>query len=298
MIRKLTTKLKRILIPIERMLSVIRRDRLTVYAGQASYFVLMSSVPLVMLLVSLFGAIYPLDGDAILALTAEFLPEQLRDFGGKLLSGVFNTSAVPLASVSTVVLLWAASRGIRTIGDGIQNIFDEGARRSYVRNVIVSLLYTLAFLMLILLALLMLVFGAPLQDLIRRVLGENSVLYLVFDLKNIILFVLLTAVFMLAYGGLAKSDIPFRGQFFGAAVAAGGWLLFSFFFSIYIKYFSKYPYLYGGLAALLLLMLWLNILMVILLFGAELNKWRRAGKIARGAKKRSRKPDSPLEEET
>ena len=201
MIRKLTTKLKRILIPIERMLSVIRRDRLTVYAGQASYFVLMSSVPLVMLLVSLFGAIYPLDGDAILALTAEFLPEQLRDFGGKLLSGVFNTSAVPLASVSTVVLLWAASRGIRTIGDGIQNIFDEGARRSYVRNVIVSLLYTLAFLMLILLA-------------------------------------------------------------------------------------------------LLLLMLWLNILMVILLFGAELNKWRRAGKIARGAKKRSRKPDSPLEEET
>ena len=88
MIRKLTTKLKRILIPIERMLSVIRRDRLTVYAGQASYFVLMSSVPLVMLLVSLFGAIYPLDGDAILALTAEILPEQLRDFGGKLLSGV------------------------------------------------------------------------------------------------------------------------------------------------------------------------------------------------------------------
>lgn len=297
MIRDTVKKLKRKLLPLERMLNVIQRDRLTVYAGQASYFALMSSVPLVMLVVSLFGAIYPLDSEAIFALTAEFLPEQLRDFGGKFLNDIFSGSAVPLASVSTVVLLWAASRGVRSIGEGIQNIFDEGARRSYVRNVVVSLIYTLAFLLLILFALLMLVFGAPLQDLIRRLLGENSPLNLVFDLKNIIFFVLLTLVFMLSYSGLAKSGIRFRDQFAGAAVAAGGWLLFSFFFSIYIKYFSKYPYLYGSLAALLLLMLWLNSLMNILLFGAELNKWRDARRIVRNAPRRGKKADSPLEEE-
>ncbi len=290
-------KIKRFLVPVERMLSVMQRDRLTVYAGQASFFALMSSVPLIMLLVSLFSALFPLDTAEILALTTEFLPDSLHGFGEQFLSGIFSAPTAPLASASSIALLWAASRGIRAIGDGIQNIYNERARRSYVRNIAVSLLYTLAFLLFILLALVILVFGAPLQDLIRRLLGADSLLYLVFDLKNIIFFVLLTLLFMLSYSGIAKSCIPFRSQFFGAAVAAGGWLLFSFFYSLYIRYFSNYPNLYGGLAALLLLMLWLHILMIILLFGAELNKWRYARRIVRNSGAGQKQPDSPLEED-
>ena len=46
-------------------------------------------------------------------------------------------------------------------------------------------------------------------------------------------------LFMLSYHGLARSSITINGQFFGAVLAAAGWLAFSWGFSVYIKYFSN-----------------------------------------------------------
>ncbi|MEG0019288.1 MAG: YhjD/YihY/BrkB family envelope integrity protein, partial [Oscillospiraceae bacterium] len=60
----------------------------------------------------------------------------------------------------------------------------------------------------------------------------------------------------------------------GAAIASGGWLIFSFGYSIYINYFSSYASLYGSLGALMLFMLWLYMCMNILLVGALINKLR------------------------
>ncbi|MBS5724524.1 MAG: YihY/virulence factor BrkB family protein, partial [Clostridiales bacterium] len=59
----------------------------------------------------------------------------------------------------------------------------------------------------------------------------------------------------------------------GAIFAALGWVLFSYFYSLYIQYFPSASYLYGSLAAIVFLMLWLYICMMILIYGAEINKY-------------------------
>ncbi|MEG0912503.1 MAG: YihY/virulence factor BrkB family protein [Oscillospiraceae bacterium] len=263
------------IIKIIKMVKCVNRDRVAVYAAQASYFVLMSAVPFIMVLVLLCGAILPMDSATIMAITSEFLPEQFRSFGVKFLSEIFEQVNIPLISITTVFILWSASKGIRSIGAGIQNIYGENRGRGYIRDTVNSLLYTLAFIATIVLSIVVLIFGSPLQALLNSYFGGESALVLwLFDIKNIIFVFMLTFLFMMSYRGLAKSDIPINAQFLGAALAACGWIVFSFGFSIYIKYFSKYPLLYGGLATLLLLMLWLYMCMVILLLGAEVNKWR------------------------
>ena len=45
-----------------------------------------------------------------------------------------------------------------------------------------------------------------------------------------------------------------------------------FFYSLYIKYSPNASYIYGGLAAICLIMLWLYFCMIIFLCGAEVNK--------------------------
>jgi uncharacterized BrkB/YihY/UPF0761 family membrane protein len=42
-------------------------------------------------------------------------------------------------------------------------------------------------------------------------------------------------------------------------------------FSIYVSRFSNYTYVYGGLGAILLFLLWLYMIMYIMFIGAELN---------------------------
>ncbi len=246
-----------------------------VYAAQAAYFVLLSAVPFLMLFFLILGAVVPLSPAQISDIAASVLPAQLRETGIQFLSEIFNTGNAPLISVTTVFILWSASKGIRSIGAGVQNIYGQTRARGYLRNVLFSLLYTLAFIATITLSVVVLVFGTPIQNLLISKVDERFTLLIrLLDLKNIIFFVMLTFLFMLIYNGLAKSELTINEQFFGAVIAAVGWLAFSWGFSIYIRYFSNYPILYGGFAALLLFLLWLYMCMVVLLLGAELNKWR------------------------
>lgn len=90
--------------------------------------------------------------------------------------------------------------------------------------------------------------------------------------KILIFMIYLTFVFALFYKFLPKKDNRFKAQLPGAAFSAVGWMVFSFFYSIYIEHFSNYSFVYGSLAAIVFLMLWLYFCMNIFLFGAQINK--------------------------
>ena len=59
----------------------------------------------------------------------------------------------------------------------------------------------------------------------------------------------------------------------GALGAAGGWIAFTGIFSFYASHTADYSRLYGGLAAVAVIMLWLYFCMYILFLGAELNEF-------------------------
>jgi len=261
---------------VKRMADMFDRDRVAVYAGEAAFFVLISTVPFIMLSILFLGAVYPIDAGSALSMAEDVLPEGIKNVGSRLMDEVINgSSSVPLVSVTTVLLLWPASKGIRAIGDGLQNVFDEDRRRMYIKNVFVSFAFTLLFIVLIAVAFFILVFGTQLAKFVASRLGvQDDAFSWLLSFKSLAFFPALTFLFALAYRLLARSEIPFRGQFFGAAVAAAGWLLYSYFFALYIEYFTDYSYLYGSLAALMIFMLWLYACMNMLLFGAVLNKLR------------------------
>lgn len=255
--------------------SLLQKYHIMAYASQAAYFVLLSGIPIVMLAIIIMGAIFPIDVAETNVFIRQFVPIALQEFAKKFIDGIFNRSNIPLASLTTIFLMWAASNGIRSIGSGIQNIYGSYSDRSFIRNVVYSFLYTIAFIITIMLSLAILVFATPLELLIRSLLGGKGSLILTFlNLRSIIFFVALTFLFMLAYKSLAKSEITFWQQFPGAAIAAGGWILFSSGYSIYITYFSNYAYFYGSMGAAMLFMLWLYMCMNILLIGALINKLR------------------------
>ena len=96
---------------------------------------------------------------------------------------------------------------------------------------------------------------------------------LLYSLRMLIFFVALTLLFTTAYKFLSADKYKLRRHIPGAVFAAVGWIAFSWAYSIYIANFSNISYIYGSLAALILLMLWLYFCMTILLLGAQLNVW-------------------------
>ncbi|MBS1430349.1 MAG: YihY/virulence factor BrkB family protein, partial [Ruminococcus sp.] len=62
-----------------------------------------------------------------------------------------------------------------------------------------------------------------------------------------------------------------RKQLPGAFFTASGWLLLSFFFSVYLDIFTGFTSMYGSFTTIILIMLWLYGCMYIILLGGEIN---------------------------
>jgi membrane protein len=71
-----------------------------------------------------------------------------------------------------------------------------------------------------------------------------------------------------------RSDWSWRASLPGAAVATGAWFVTTLLFGIYVTRFANYSQVYGSLGAAIALMIWLYIIALSVLLGAEFNAQR------------------------
>lgn len=249
-------------------------DNVSVFAAQASFFILISSIPFLMLLLALVQFFIPLNTDDILKMINITLPAQLGSFLTAIIGEVFSrSSAVSIISITAVTTLWSASRGIMALEQGLNNVCRYRGSRNYIWRRIVAFFYTLVFILALLLTLLAFVFGNKLEILLSTKFSFiSTVISVILNARILIFILLLTLCFALLYTILPGPKLRFRRQLPGALAAAIGWMAFSGIYALYIDNFSNFSYVYGSLAAIVLLMLWLYFCMNIFLYGAELNE--------------------------
>lgn len=270
----------KILSRVQPIASMITGDKITVYAAQASFFVIISAVPFISLLVSVIGLLIPADVQSIF--TDIKIPDSLASVLGSALDNIRNAPNVSLLSLSAVTALWSASKGTAAIRSGLETVYHAESTRGFIMQRLWSLVSTLLFIILIIALIVVLLFGNFISDL----LGIYHITDVIMWLRFPVAFVLMCVVFCVMYSSTAKRGRLVRSDFLvhipGAVFSSIGWILFSFFYSLYIAYFPNASYIYGGLAAVCLIMLWIYFCMIILLLGAELNKlyfiWRNQKK--------------------
>ena len=254
-------------------------NHIAAYSAEAAFFMLVSAVPLAMFVIILFGALSPIDIKGLADKLSLVFSQQANQYITKLFAEIASHATVPLASVTMVFLLLAATRGIRSIADGIKVIYDCKEEYNIIQLAVRSVVYTVVMIAVLGAGLGVLVFASPLENAALKLLGKGGeYLLAVINMRNIIFFLALTLLFALAYKGLVKSSMKFKNHLPGAMVASAGWIVYSFGYSVYIKHFSSYSALYGSLGAVMLFMLWLYMCMNILLCGALLNKISADGK--------------------
>lgn len=248
---------------------IFTEDKISIYAAQASFFVIISAVPFISLLISVISFFIPADTAAFLGAFA--LPGHVTYILGSLLDSLKNAPAVSLLSVSALTTLWSAAKGFGALRHGIEKVYAAGSGKGYFRRKLQALINTLVFIVFIIAVIAVLLFGEYILKL-----PFMPELKLLSKLRIPLFAVLLAVFFELMYLLIARDSeiMPRRitAHLPGAIFAALGWLIFSEGYGLYIRYFPGASYIYGGLAAVCLMMLWLYFCISILLFGAELNK--------------------------
>lgn len=264
-------KMEKIKTNLKNLMESTERDRVMVYAAQASYFVLMSVIPFICLLISVVSFFIPADIYTIYE--AYPMPEELEKILFAVIDQLFATQKVSLLSISAIIALWTASRGADAVLVGLENVYHEEAAKDVVKQQLKSLASTVILIIVLLANVIFSLFGAAIAEILHLTRFYNIIMY--FSIP--IMFIAMCAAFTIIYSLVGKvGKVRWKDRIMqhlpGAVFTTIGWLVFSYGYALYLRFFPSASAIYGSLTAVCLIMLWLYICIVILLLGAELNK--------------------------
>lgn len=263
----------------------IARDRLDSTAAHCSFFLIISFLPFLALVLTFMQHAHFSSGVTVIEALLGLLPQSVAEYVNRFFPGPLETGSI--LSVAVVMALWSSSAGMVAVIKGLDHIYEVKETRSYLHLRLIAALYVFLFAIVILATAALLVFGSTIYNYLLRH-SSPLVAGLLINFKSLVGFLLLFVFFTLMYCFLPRRKVKFVHNLAGAAVGAGGWVLFSYFFSLFVENFSNFS-IYGGLATLVILMYWLFFCMYIMFLGAEVSMWLETSTIASDLKQLAKK---------
>ncbi len=244
---------------------------ISVYSGNAAFFLLLSLLPLLGLILGLLPYL-PVNQQDFVAMISRILPESLIPTLYYILSVKYPATII---SISAVTAIWSASRGTFSILRGLYRAYETPPPGGFIRVRLYSIVATVFLTVAILVSLTLYVYGRSLIGLLPKfpefALLTSMVTFFSPLMRFSITTCLLIFMFSMLYHWLPTQKRKWRYSLPGAIFAGAGWMLFSFFYSIFVTNFSNIKAVYGGLSTLAIAMLWLYFCMEILFLGGVLN---------------------------
>lgn len=249
----------------------LTEDKVGIYTAQASFFIILSIFPFILLFLNLIG-LTSLDKDYIINGINTYLPGSIKPLLVQLINELYAHTSGTIISITAVGAIWSASKGFLSVMFGIYNIYKVHEKRNYLVSRFISMVYTVIFLIAIIITMLLLVFGNKIFKLAISLLPAlKDISILTFISRYLIVFFVLTMFFTIIFRVANFRRTTFVKVIPGAVFSSLGWIIFSYAFSIYVDNFSDMTYMYGSLTAVIILMLWIYFCIYIFFIGAEIN---------------------------
>ena len=248
-------------------------------AAALAYFLILTLFPL-LVCVNFFIGLLELDPEAVFSALDSLLPREslsiILDYL-TYVSGVPQSQSTPLLLASLFTILLSASAGLRTLLKTMDELY-QVRHVSSLRRVVVSVVLSILFLLTIYLSIVVIFTGdwffqllearlpSPLAELIPLRLLSQLWGWLRYLLLFFCVLLLVLAVYRMG------TPPPLRREKkvlrLTALLSAGALVACSVLFSWFIGMSSRYSLVYGSLASLIILLVWLYFCGNILLVGA------------------------------
>lgn len=253
-------------------------------AAQLAYFMLLTFFPF-LICVSAFVGAMRLDINLVLEVLSRFLPEGVVAIVVDYVQYVTGNQTVAMLAAGILTLLFFASAAVRALMNIMEDIYGQANYHGVWRMVA-----SVAFAILLMIAMYGSVVVVVTGNWFFQVLEKYFHLpHLIGDwqwLRFVILFALVLFVIILLYRFTAPRGTPAPPVLTGAVLASVALAAASILFSWFIGMSSRYPLVYGSLASVIILLVWLYLCGNILILGNVFNcVWYRRKKKKYGSEK-------------
>lgn len=248
-------------------------DRMSLAAAGCAFYATLALFPAISMLISVYGlAFNPHEVTAQLQVLQDLVPAPafalINDRVGQLVSqppGSLSTGLV----VSSILTLWSASTGTKSVLSALNVAHDLTEQRGYFPFQLIGLAITLGAVLVVASAIALLVFIPAAIGFIGLSRYSGGLLHIAAMLLLLGLFAVSLAV--LYRLGPARAPLPHQPIVPGIVLATLLWLAASEVLSWYVSHISSFPATYGPLGAVVGIMLWFYVSAYAVLLGAELN---------------------------
>lgn len=248
----------------------VGQDHVGAYAAQSAFFLVLSLIPIILLLLTLVQYT-PVTKADVMSAAYELFPVTIRTTIVSIINEVYNQSRA-LIPVTALVAIWSAGRGTMAITNGLNCIHKESETRNYFFLRIRAAFYTILLIVAIVLCLVLLGFGNSISLLVNQHIPVfRYITDFIIEIRTIAILCVLVVFSICVYRFLPNNQKKLKSQLPGAIFTAVGWITASFLISVYMDIFKGFTNMYGSLTTVVLIMLWFYFCMYILLIGGEIN---------------------------
>ncbi|NMR19822.1 YihY/virulence factor BrkB family protein [Cellulomonas fimi] len=249
-------------------------DECTDLAAALTYYAVLALFPAILAIVSLLSLVGDpaKTADAMLQMAGDLGPE---DVIATLQDPIESLTQAPAAGLAFVIglagALWSASGYVGAFGRAMNRVYEIEEGRPFWKLRPVMILVTLVSVILIAVIAFSLVLSGPVAESIGDLIGLGGTAVTVWNIAKwpVLLALVIFVVALLYYATPNVRQPKFRWMSLGALLAIVTALVASALFGLYVANFGKYSETYGSLAGVIVFLLWLWIINLALLFGAE-----------------------------
>lgn len=254
----------------------IYEGSLLAYAAALSFYFLLALFPLMLFLITILGffaengtelraqllntlsRIMPYSASTLIQTTVDEIGQNAG--GGKLSFGILTA-------------LWISSSGMGAISEALNAMYGVRESRPWWKVRVSSIGLTVALAVLIISALLLILYGGEFGEAVTDYFNQDrsfATVWVVAQVPLVLAFVLFTFA-MIYYFAPNLYEQKWYWITPGSIIGIVLWLLVSFVFRFYLRYFDTYSLTYGALGAVIVLMLWFYLTGVAILIGGKIN---------------------------
>ena len=266
------SKLKKPVSAVASVFDMIGKKKVAVYAAASDYFLFMSLVPILMLLVSLVRYL-PFEQADLLGIFANAVPDSVNKVITPIIQSIYRSGG-GVITVSILLTLFSASGAMRAIMKGLDAVYETERRENVLVFFARACVYMLILIVIIILSLVVMVYGGVILEWLHAKLPENGFVEGLFSLakymRYLLVLAILTLSFVLLYRWVPAGRHRAAFQWPGALFCALAWAVFSWVFSLYVSISDKFG-AYGYIGTIMVAMMWMYYCFQFLLIGGCIN---------------------------
>ena len=243
------------------------------HCASVGFFGFLSIFPVMAVFVLIYGlAFSPAEMQTQISFLRQFIPPTVYDVLNARLSELVSSTNSQLSFsllLSTVLALYAGSKGIKYLIILINLAFHITQERNFIQGTIRALVLTFAALVVVIVALASIAAIPLLAGYFPfPQIAKTIALWSRWPILAIIIFFSFLGLYRFAPN---RDTLAFKRLIPGSALATVLWILLSGLFSIYVQNFNNYSAEFGALSAAVVIMMWLYYSAFIVALGAVFN---------------------------